>query len=128
MFLLLFILTVSGHGVFSENGGGRDVFFSGDNASNEYQSKWVTFVVEEGFAEEEDVNEQFVWLKESEALQFDPDDPKGLRLPPGHLGRAHGESAWSEKELYFGRSFKSERREFEHFNKSLLLDSCPKTL
>ncbi len=101
------------------------MFLSGDNGANEWQSKWVSFVVEEGFAEEQDVNEQFVWLKESEALQFDPDDPKGLRLPPGHLGRARGESAWSEKEQYFGRSFNAERLELDHFSKSLVLDSCP---
>ena len=82
------------------------MYFAGDNPSNDYQSKWVNFVVEEGLAEEQDLDEQFEWLKESASLQFDPDDPKGLRLPPGHLGRAHGESEWTEKEMYFGRAFK----------------------
>lgn len=111
--------------MYSENGGKKDIYFANDHRGNDWQTKYVNLVVEEGFAEEEDVNEQFMWLKESESLQYDPDDPKGLRLPPGHLGRSHGEREWTEKELYFGRGFKSERMEFDHFNKSLILDSCP---
>merc|ERR1712107_385243 len=66
---------------------------------------------------------QFEWLQESQKLQYDPDDSDGLRLPPNHKGRR--KNRWTEKEKYFGKSFKKERMEFNHFNKSFILDSCP---
>eukprot|EP01083_Nonionella_stella_P107061 309657_1 len=108
----------------SANGGKRDIYFQGISENdNHYQKKYTEFLIEHGFVEEEDINEQYEWLHESYKIQFDPDDHFGLRLPPTHEGRTKDE--WTEKELYVGKNFKREKLEFNHFNKSLILDSCP---
>ena len=113
-----------------------DVYFKGDHFDNHYQKQYTNFLIEHGFVEEEDINEQYQWLQESYKLQYDPDDSDGLRLPFNHIGRNNNDNddndnddvdnnKWTEKELYFGKSFKKEKLEFNHFNKSFILDSCP---
>ena len=98
------------------------------NDENGYKKKYFEFLIQQGLCEEQDLQEQYEFLQKSYKIMYDPDDPYGKRLPFGHPGRKDENDInndYTEKELYYGKNFYSERMEFDHFNKSFILDSVP---